>query len=88
MKINIANISSDMLQQELLCRAESRTVMAIDRAEATLDVLQKKLVRQTVENRRLSRRIAAAKMNRITHDPIDNDRTHVRCYEAKETINP
>jgi hypothetical protein len=59
-RINLSTLSSDMLQQELLCRAESRVVMAIERAEATLDVLQKKLVRQAVENRRLSRRIAAA----------------------------
>lgn len=61
MKINLATLSSDMLQQELLCRAQSRTVEALDRAGATIEALQKKHLRQSEEMRRLSRRIAAAR---------------------------
>lgn len=60
MTINLHTVTEDTLQQELLRRSQLRTVEAIDRAEATLEALQKKHQRQSEERRRLCRRIAAA----------------------------
>lgn len=61
MKVNLSTLTSDELQSELLARCIHRTVEALDRAQATVEALQRKHLRRCQEQRRLSRRIAAAR---------------------------
>ena len=53
--------TGEELQHELLTRSVQRTVEALDRAQATVEVLQRKHLRQSQELRRQARRIAAAR---------------------------
>jgi len=61
MKVNLATLSADELNHELLTRCLHRTVEALDRAQSTVEALQRKHLRQSQELRRNARRIAAAR---------------------------